>query len=156
MVEVVLPCVVQGCSSGPEGAVWKTAKLPLEVAEVQMRFHRESDHPAQVQGTAQTSRGQPAAGVEKLKSPTLHLKNCWTDEEGWAFFLHKWKEFKTAGGTSVTTNLKQHLASSLGQEVEEAIYSTIGPAAWEDASEEDILKHAKKTCVRGKTTWSTG
>ena len=54
------------------------------------------------------------------------MKEGFVTEEAFEYFEHAWDEYKTLAG--VTTAVKQHLSSCLGEEVTTMIHATYGTA----------------------------
>ena len=77
------------CPLGSATCAFKTQEVETEVALQLLEMHRQMAHPLQVQAptTSQVKTG-------KIVRPRLELKDSFVDEETFAFFQHRWSEYK--------------------------------------------------------------
>ena len=102
MAPVVVPCSVGGCQ-------YETPEAELELAAQFLRIHADSAHVGHGGNVQQQVR------PEKVRRPQLVVKEGFVTEEAFGYFEHAWTEYKTLA--AVTTAVKQHLSSCLGEEV---------------------------------------
>ena len=57
---------------------------------------------------------------QKVIRPRLELKDSYVEEERFAFFEHRWSEYKVIAG--VKENIKQELALCLSDEAAQLVY----------------------------------
>ena len=62
-------------------------------------------------------------------------------EKAFGYVEHAWKEYKTLAG--VTTAVKQHLASCLGEEVLTLLYAKFGAEGYDALTEDGLMEAAK-------------
>ena len=104
--EDLAPLQVQ-CSVG--GCQYETPEVAPGLAAQLLRIHADSVHVGHVDNVHQPVR------PEKVRRPQLVMKEGFVTEEAFGYFEHAWQEYKTLA--AVTTAVKQHLSSCLGEEV---------------------------------------
>ena len=102
MAPIAVQCSVGGCQ-------YETPEAELELAAQFLRIHTDAAHVGPVGNVHQPVR------PEKVRRPQLVVKEGFVTEEAFGYFEHAWKEYKTLA--AVTTAVKQHLSSCLGEEV---------------------------------------
>ena len=76
-----------------------------------LEMHEHANHAVPVP----VGNVQQPVRPEKVRRPQLVVKEGFVTEEAFGYFEHAWKEYKTL--VAVTTAVKQHLSSCLGEEV---------------------------------------
>ena len=66
------------------------------------------------------------------------VKEGFVTEEAFGYFEHAWKEYKTLA--AVTTAVKQHLSSCLGEEVSTLLYAKFGAEGYDEAAKGMVVK----------------
>ena len=104
MVLARLPCPYPSCD-------YITVEVERLDGMEMLKMHERAIHavPVPVGNVHQPVR------AEKVKRPQLVVKEGFVTEEAFGYFEHAWKEYKTLA--AVTTAVKQHLSSCLGEEV---------------------------------------
>ena len=67
-------------------------------------------------------------------------------EEAFGYFEHAWKKYKTLA--AVTTAVKQHFSSCLGEEVSTLLYAKFGVEGYEALTEAGLMEAAKGMVVK--------
>ena len=114
--EFAMAPVQLACPMGSATCGYKTEEVELEGALKLMEMHRQMAHPHQVQTpiTSQVKTG-------KIVRPRLELKDSFVDEETFAFFEHRWSEYK--GMVSVATDMaKKELSHCLSDEIQMLLF----------------------------------
>merc|ERR1711984_51237 len=99
-------------------------------------------HPQQVQPptTSQVKTG-------KIGRPRLELKDSFVDEETFAFFEHRWAEYK--GMASVATDMaKKELSHCLSDEIQMLLFGRYGKEQYEALTETLLIAAIKEMVVR--------
>ena len=130
------PTAVQ-CSVG--GCQYETLVAEIEQATQLLRIHADSVH------VGQAGNVQQQVQPEKVRRPQLVVKEGFVTEEAFDYFEHAWKEYKTLA--AVTTAVKQHLSSCLGEEVSTMLYATHGKAGYEALLSLILFSHLYKHSV---------
>ena len=117
-IRLTMECPYPSCN-------FVTAEIEEERAFKMLEMHEHANHvvPVPVGNVQQQVR------PEKVRCPQLVVKEGFVTEEAFNYFEHAWKEYKTLA--AVTTAVKQHLSSCLGEEVSTMVYSTYGKAGYE-------------------------
>ena len=84
--------------------------------------------------------------AEKVRRPQLVVKEGFVTEEAFEYFEHAWEEYKTLA--SVTTSVKQHLSSCLGEEVLTLLHARFGTAGYKALTEDSLMEAAKGIVVK--------
>ena len=84
-----------GCPLGSATCDYKTEEVELASAMELLAMHTRLAHTQQAHGPAAT---QVKTG--KILRPRLELKDSFVDEETFAFFIHRWSEYKGMAGVS--------------------------------------------------------
>ena len=105
--------------------------MELEIADglEMLRMHQQMDHAVPVP----VANVQQQVRPEKVRRTQLVVKEGFVTEEAFDYFEHAWEEYKTLA--AVTTAVKQHLSSCLGEEVSTMLYATHGKAGYEALDE---------------------
>ena len=138
MAPITVPCSMEGCQ-------FETPEVEPEVAAQFLRIHTDAVHTAPVVPVP-VGNVQQQVRPEKVRRPQLVVKEGFVTEEAFGYFEHAWKEYKTLA--AVTTAVKQHLSSCLGEEVSTMIYNTYGETGYEALDEAALLKAARGLIVK--------
>ena len=138
MEKVTLPCTMG------DACEYVTPELGVEYAMQLLDKHLLGVHE---QGPAETG-GPAAAPVKtgKVIRPRLELKDSYVEEERFAFFEHRWSEYKVIAG--VKENIKQALALCLSDEAAQLVYGRYGHEAYTALTEEQLLAAIREMVVR--------
>ena len=113
------------CSMGSATCEFKTLEVETELALQLLAMHMNHAHPNQVQAPTTT---QVKTG--KIVRPRLELKDSFVDEETFAFFEHRWTEYKGMAG--VTTDMaKKELSHCLSDEIQMLLFGRYGKEQYE-------------------------
>ena len=132
-----LPCPYDSC---------EFVTVESEVADGlrMLEMHERALHPPRNAG----EHTQQQVKTEKVKRPQLVVKDGYVSEEAFGFFQHNWGEYKKLA--AITTAVKQHLASCLGEEVSELLYSKFGAEGYEALTEIGLMEAAKGMVVKSR------
>ena len=97
-------------------------------------IHADSVH------VGQTGDVHQPVWPEKVRRPQLVVKEGFVTEDLFGYFEHAWEEYKTLA--SVTTAVKQHLSSCLGEEVSTLIYAAFGAEGYKAMTEAGLMEAA--------------
>ena len=128
-----LPCPVPSCDY---------ITVEVEVALKMLEMHERHAHVAPVP----VGNDQQQVRPEKIRRPQLVVKEGFVTEEAFEYFEHAWDEYKTLAG--VTTAVKQHLSSCLGEEVSTLVHATYGTAGYKALTEASLMAAAKGIMVK--------
>ena len=107
-----------------------------------MGMHRQMAHPQQVQApiTSQVKTGK----IVRLR---LELKDSFVDEETFAFFEHRWSEYK--GMARVAPDMaKKELSHCLSDEIQMLLFGRYGKEQYEALTETLLIAAVKEMVVR--------
>ena len=133
MAPITVHCSVGGCQ-------YETPEAELELATQLLRIHADSVHVVPVGNVHQPVR------PEKVRRPQLVVKEGFVTEEAFEYFEHAWDEYKTLA--SVTTAVKQHLSSCLGEEVSTLLHAKFGTEGYKALTEAGLMEAAKGMVVK--------
>ena len=140
LAPVVLKCPRANCKLGADGAKYKTPELEGTIAMEMLKLHH-ANHAVPVP----VGNDQQQVRPEKIRRPQLVVKEGSVTEEAFEYFEHAWEEYKPMA--SVTTAVKQHLSSCLGEEVTTMIHATHGTAGYKALTEASLMAAAKGIVV---------
>ena len=86
------------CPMGSATCTFKTQEVETDLALQLLQLHTSLVHPQQVQAPT-----TPQVKTGRIVRPRLELKDSFVDEETFAFFEHRWSEYK--GMASVMPNM---------------------------------------------------
>ena len=88
--------------------------------------------------------------TEKVKLLQLVVKDGYVSEEAFGYFQHNWGEYKKLA--AITTAVKRHLylASCLGGELSELLYSKFGAEGYEALTENGFMEAEKGMVVKSR------
>ena len=112
-----LSCPVSSCD-------YITEELEIENGKWLLEMHGRFGHAVPVP----VGNVQQSVRPEKVRRPQLVVKEGFVTEEAFEYFEHAWDEYKTLAG--VTTAVKQHLSSCLGEEVSTLLHARFGTAGY--------------------------
>ena len=130
------------CPMGSAICGYKTEEMEQEGALQLMEMHTRLAHSQQVQAlnTSQVKTG-------KIVRPRLELKDSFVDEETFAFFEHRWSEYK--GMASVMPNMaKKELSHCLSDEIQMLLFGRYGKDQYEALTEILLIAAIKEMVVR--------
>ena len=131
-----MKCEYQDCGYDTDSAIPKESTVAEKLQLMKMHIGaRHAAPPSEVR-------------AEKVKRPQLVVKDGFVTEEAFGYFEHSWKEYKKLAG--VTTAVKQHLASCLGEEVSALLYAKFGAEGYDALTEEGLLEAAKGMVVKSR------
>ena len=140
MAPVQLPC-----SMGSATCEFKTMEVETELALQLLTMHMNHAHPNQIQAptTTQVKTGK----IVRPRLEDLELKDSFVDEETFAFFEHRWTEYK--GMASVTTDMaKKELSHCLSDEIQMLLFGRYGKEQYEALTETLLIAAIKEMVVR--------
>ena len=132
-----LPCPYGSCE-------FVTVEAEVADGMRMLEMHERASHPRPEAG----EQIQQPVKTEKVKRPQLVVKDGYVSEEAFGFFQHNWGEYKKLA--AITTAVKQHLASCLGEEISELLYSKFGAEGYEALTEEGLMEAARGMVVKSR------
>ena len=105
-----------GCPLGSAVCDYKTEEVELASAMQLLEMHTRLAHTQQAHTPATT---QVKTG--KILRPGLELKDSFVDEETFAFFVHRWSEYKGMAGVSTDIE-KTERSHCLSDEVQMLLF----------------------------------
>ena len=115
------------CPTGSATCAYKTQEVELASAMQLMEMHMKHAHTQQIQvpNTSQVKTG-------KIVRPRLELKDSFVDEETFAFFEHRWSEYKGMAGVAPNMT-KKELSHCLSDEIQMLLFGRYGKEQYENA-----------------------
>ena len=146
MAAVQLPCTM-----GTEECDYKTPELQFDQAMAVLDrhllgVHQQGGHPERQDATP--------ARTGKFVRPRLELKDSFVDAEVFAFFVHRWKEYKSVSRVAAD-EAKQVLGQCLSDEVAMLVVGKYGPGAYDGMTEDALLNAVKEMVVRTRNKMVT-
>ena len=130
---------------------YETPELPPDLALVMLDRHLLGAHQ---QGGQQGRQDATPARTGKFVRPRLELKDSFVDEEVFAFFVHRWKEYKSVSGVKAE-NAKQVLGQCLSDEVAMLVVGKYGEGSYTTMTEDALINAVKEMVVRTRNKMVT-
>ena len=146
MAAVQLPCTM-----GTGECDYETPELPPDLALAMLDRHLLGAHQ---QGGQQGRQDATPARTGKFVRPRLELKDSFVDEEVFAFFVHRWKEYKSVSGVKAE-NAKQVLGQCLSDEVAMLVVGKYGEGSYTTMTEDALINAVKEMVVRTRNRMVT-
>ena len=86
-----------------------------------------------------------SSSVKKPDRPRVDPES--TDND-WAIFVDSWNRYKSMARLTQLSEIRNELRAACSPEIEKLLFNLIGPAALNNASEDDLLKYIKSVAVR--------
>ena len=142
IMEDELDCPLgSACTSGPDGGIWKTKKINVNIALQLLEQHVRCVHQ-----TVNVAPLDTPLKPEKLVRPVLKVRDGAIEEESWEFFTHQWASYKVQANLSASA--KSHLESCLGDEVTIILFGRLGQTEWDKLDEKGLLREVKDMFVK--------
>ena len=138
-----------GCPLGSATCDYKTEEVELASAMELLAMHTRLAHTQQAHGPAAT---QVKTG--KILRPRLELKDSFVDEETFAFFIHRWSEYKGMAGVSPDM-AKKELSYCLSDEVQILLFGRYGEEQYKALTETLLIAAVKEMVVRTRNKMVT-
>ena len=87
-----------------------------------------------------------SSSVKKPDRPRVDPES--TDNDS-AIFVDSWNRYKSMARLTQLSEIRNELRAACSPEIEKLLFNLIGPAALNNASEDDLLKYIKSVAVRG-------
>ena len=149
-VHLAMTTVQLKCPMGAATCDYMTEEVEtMTIAMQLLEMHARLAHPPQ---QAQVPAAQAKTG--KIIRPKLELKDSFVDEETFAFFEHRWSEYKGMAG--VEDNMaKKELSHCLSDEVQMLMFGRYGKEQYEALTEPLLITAVKEMVVRTRNKMVT-